>query len=173
MPTSKRDTGRASRASESSSIIRQLTASLTPKLPSIPYPILFQETPEPKRPRDNLFESLLGGSAEHLHVDLEEHPGRYEHLDQEQLKSLLDGLVERTKKRDELTEEELELLSRATAEFATSPRTPQLEEGREKIETALKRLVTQPAKLEEPEYTIGAPRHDEIPDTDLPPFWWV
>lgn len=99
--------------------------------------------------------------------DLEQNPDRYEWPGADRLEELLGGLASGASKLTELSEEDGQLLSRATMEYATAPATQELAQTRrELVQKVRDVLKTSPPKPE-------APTLEDVPDTDMPPFWWL
>lgn len=146
---------------------------MTTDLPTIPYPTPLPTTPNEtptafvttsdKRTENsnNPFYSLLGGEHAVLQEDLERNPDRYDGLELERLETLLSEMTH-TK---ELTDEDRNLLAAATIEYATAPKTQKLEHGRKSLHKAMKEVL-QPNLRE-------IPMPEEVPDTDMQPFWWL
>lgn len=80
---------------------------------------------------------------------------------------LLGELASGARKLEELRGEEDELLSRATMEYATAPKTPELVEGRKQLVATAKKAVKDLA----PEPALPAP--EDVPEADMPAFWWL
>ena len=97
--------------------------------------------------------------------DVKYHPDRYEELEREKLEALLNELTSGTMKPGELTGEDEQLLSRATIEYATAPKTSKLEEGRKQLVAATKKVI----EKARPEM----PSTGDVPDMDMPAFWWL
>ncbi len=147
--------------------VRPPEAPLPPSMsPSVIEPV------EPSRPGRNrgLFESLIADPRVLFHGLLET-PESYE----SGVSELLQNLVSGRRNREELTQQERELLDRATVEFATAKR-PQQDGGATAPSSQAaktKRPLTPPEEVE----LIYQDRGPHIPVTadipDSPPsFWW-
>lgn len=142
------------------------TLSLPACLPPMkldPFPTLYElaseEQPSPKVGRPpGLFEQLLEGRPEVLHDDAEAHPEKY----QAATITLLQALVGGSRKKTELTETELEALDRATMDFASvsAAESPKREKAQPK---------RTPVRWVSPKAIVG----EDVPPTDMPPFWWL
>lgn len=123
---------------------------------------------EPRRKSSGLFEDLLGGDPRQLLYDITDDEQKYDAIDdRDRLLDVLRSLSSGSLLAEDLTTEDRALLEFATLEFATAPATKQLEEGRKQLVVAAKKAVE---KVIEP---VPAPAKEDIPDTDMPPFWWL
>ena len=122
-----------------------------------------------ERPRNSgLFEGLLGSDPRHLLYDIVDDAQKYNSIeDHDRLVDVLRELTSGAVAPNDLTPEDRALLEEATLEFATAPASKQLEEGRKQLEMAVQKAVDQ----------VLAPRpvpaKEDIPDTEMPPFWWL
>jgi len=114
-----------------------------------------------------LFESLIADERVLFHGLLED-PERYE----EGTSELLQQLVSGQKKREELSLQELELLDRATLEFASAAR-PKGPSSRRPMPDPRRREHISPPEEAELVYREGGPPTKEIDIPDSPPTrWW-
>lgn len=132
------------------------------------YSALVGELAEPSSPerRKGLFESLIADPRVLFHGLLDS-PESYE----SGVSELLQNLVSGQKKREDLTGEELQLLDRATVEFAAGKRPQPAGGATRSREAAPKRTPPEEVEL------IYQERGPHLPDMDLPESpptrWWT
>ncbi len=154
----------ASRSASSKSSPDSTPDSLAPLAPlkPKPFPNLFELASEDRQSQKvvsrqrGLFEELLG-RPEALFIDSLEFPEKYE----EQTSRLLRSLVSGERRLEDVTAEEMALLDRATVDFASAP--PPAKKVEQRRTAAPRREAA----------VAGPVAGEDVPLTELPPFWWL
>lgn len=118
---------------------------------------------EVQKPK-GLFETLLGGRAEALFADAEEHPDKYS----DETTALMRELVLGQKKLESLPLSDQYLLDQATIDFASAPSKPV--QAAQPPQTLKKEASVE--AIEEEEEEEDEQPFKEGPEASLVPFWW-
>ena len=133
--------------------LMHLQAPLAPRFPTFSELVTESVPEKPKRAR-GLFAELLGSSAETLFGDLLDHPDKYE----DGVAELVQQLISGAKKLEELSEQERDLLNRATLDFAHNP--PRKQDAELRVAPAPPSPYSDEQEIEM-----------EMPAADA--FWWL
>lgn len=96
----------------------------------------------------------MGADPKYIYYDLLEHPEKYS----DGVAEVLSGVISKGTSLKDLTDKELEVLNKATIEYAQTPPTKRKEAS---------------AKAQSRETEITPAGEEESAESDLPPYWWL